>query len=233
MRVREVDEVFLKAVEEGRNFLLEHEAKKICSLYGMPVTKVIPSKSKEEALDAARSIGFPVVLKIISPQILHKSDVGGVIVGIDDETELISSYRKIIRNVKDRMPEAEITGVLVQEMVPHSTELIVGSTYDPTFGPTIMFGVGGIFVEILEDVSFRLIPITEDDAWEMVNEIKAYKILDGFRGNPPVDKKSIIDVLLKTSAMVCECPEIRELDLNPIMASSDGIIILDARIILQ
>lgn len=233
MRIREVDEVFLKAVEEGRNFLLEHEAKKICSLYGMPVTKVLPSKSKEEALNAARSIGFPVVLKIISPQILHKSDVGGVIVGINNENELISSYRKIIRNVKDRMPEAEITGVLVQEMVPHSTEIIVGSTYDPTFGPIIMFGVGGIFVEILEDVSFRLIPITEDDAWEMMNEIKAYKILDGVRGNPPVDKKSIINVLLKTSDMVGECPEIRELDLNPIMASSDGIIIVDARIILQ
>ncbi len=233
MRTREVDEVFSKAVDEGRNFLLEHEAKKICSLYELPVTKVIPTKSEEEALEAARTIGFPIVLKIISPQILHKSDVGGVIVGINDENELISSYRKIIRNVKDRMPEAEITGVLVQEMVPHSTEIIVGSTYDPTFGPTIMFGVGGIFVEILEDVSFRLIPITEEDAWEMVNEIKAHKILDGVRGNPPVDKKSIIEVLLKTSAMVNEYPEIRELDLNPIMASSDGIIIVDARIILQ
>jgi acetyl-CoA synthetase (ADP-forming) len=233
MRSRGVDELFLKVVEEGRSFLLEHEAKKICCLYGMPVTKVIPTKSEEEALDAAQTIGFPVVLKIISPQILHKSDLGGVIIGINDESELISSYRKIIGNVRERMPEADITGVLVQEMVPHDTEVIVGSTYDPTFGPTIMFGVGGIFVEILEDVSFRLIPITEEDAWEMVNEIKAYKILDGVRGNPPVNKKSIIDVLLKTSTMVGECPEIRELDLNPIMASSDGVIIVDARIILQ
>lgn len=233
MRTREVDEVFSKAVEGGRNFLLEHEAKTICSLYCMPVTKFIPTKSEEEAIEAAQTIGYPLVLKIISPQILHKSDLGGVIVGVNDENELISGYQKIIRNVKERIPEAEITGVLVQEMVPQSTEVIVGSTFDPTFGPTLMFGVGGIFVEVLEDVSFRLIPITENDAWEMVSEIKAYKILEGVRGNPPVNKKLLIDVLLKTSNMVAECPEIRELDLNPIMASSDGVIIVDARIILR
>lgn len=232
MRSKEVDEIFKKALDEGRSFLFEHEAKKLCKEYGMPVTKTLIVTSEEEALNAAELIGFPVVLKIISPQILHKSDAGGVILGIHDGNDLRSSFSKIISNIKQNTPEAEIKGVLVQEMIPQSTEIIVGSTIDPTFGSTIMFGLGGIFVEVLEDVSFRLIPISENDAWEMIHEIKGRKILEGARRNPIVDKKIIVDILMKTSKMLSECTEITELDLNPIMVYENSVTIVDARIVL-
>jgi len=232
MRDEAVSKIFEAASNEGRDFLFEHEAKNLCGLYGLPVTRIKVEETEDRAVQAAEEIGFPVVLKIVSPQVLHKSDAGGVLINVKDEDGVRKGYNKILENVKAHVPEAEITGILVQEMAPNGTEVIVGSTKDPTFGPTLMFGLGGIFVEILKDVSFRLAPITKTDAEEMVKEIKAYKILEGARGMPPADQETIVDILLATSKMLMECPEIKELDMNPVLVYEKGAKIVDARVIL-
>jgi acetyl-CoA synthetase (ADP-forming) len=232
MRVKAISEIFDLAKSEGRNFLYEHEAKKLIALYHMPVTQIYVVKSENDAVKAANNIGYPIVLKIISPQILHKSDAGGVIIDINNDQETREEYNNIIANAKAYNPAAEITGILVQEMAPKGTEIIIGTTTDPTFGPTIMFGLGGIFVEILKDVSFRVAPIDIQDAKEMIKEIKAYKILEGARGLPPSDQNTLAEILVKVSNMLMECPEIKELDMNPILAYPDGARIVDARIIL-
>lgn len=232
MRDKAIDEIFDVAKSEDRNFLYEHEAKKLFAMYDMPVTKIYVAKTEDEAVKAANDIGYPIVLKIVSPQILHKSDAGGVIVGVNDDQGIRDGYNTIIKNAKNYKADAEITGILVQEMAPKGTEIIVGSTTDPTFGPTLMFGLGGIFVEILKDVSFRVAPIELVDAREMVDEIKARKILEGARGMPPVDKDTLADILHKTSKMLMECPEIKEIDMNPILAYPDGARVVDARIIM-
>jgi acyl-CoA synthetase (NDP forming) len=232
MRGEVVSKIFETAVDEGRDFLFEDEAKALCGLYGLPVTRIEVVEAEDDAVRVAEGFGFPVVLKIVSPQVLHKSDAGGVLINIRDAEGVRKGYKKIIENVKARVPDAEITGILVQEMAPDGTQVIVGSTKDPTFGSTIMFGLGGIFVEVLKDVSFRLVPITRVDAEEMVREIKAYKILEGVRGMPPADQETILDILIRTSEMLVECPEIKELDLNPILVYEKGAKIVDARIIL-
>ena len=232
MRDEAVNEIFNTAEAEGRDFLFEHEAKNLCALFGLPVTKITVEETEDDAVEAAKKLGFPVVLKIVSPQVLHKSDAGGVLIDIRDEAGVREGYKTILENVKAYAPDAEITGILVQEMAPWGTEVIVGSTKDPTFGATLMFGLGGIFVEILKDVSFRLAPINRSDAEEMVKEIKAYKILEGVRGKPPSDREAIVEILLKTSEMLVECPEISELDMNPVLIYEEGAKIVDARIIL-
>ena len=229
MRVERVSEILQRAYAEGRDFLFEHEAKELCRLYDLPVTKGRVVRSEEEAVKAAEEMGFPVVLKIVSPQILHKSDVGGVVLNVKDAQGVREAYERILNNVKKRRPDAEIEGIYVQEMAPSSTEVIVGATKDPT----IMFGLGGIFVEILKDVSFRLIPITRDDAVEMIHEIRSYKILEGARGMPKADEGALVDILLNTSRMVSDCPEIKELDMNPILVYEKGAKIVDARVILE
>jgi len=232
MRDPKISKIFEVAKAENRQFLFEHEAKMLLSLYDVPITKIELVKTEDAAVVAANKIGFPIVLKIVSPQVLHKSDAGGVVVGVNDEKGIREGYQKIISNIKKNVPTAVIDGILVQEMAPKGTEIIIGSTVDPTFGPTIMFGLGGIFVEILKDVSFRLAPITKDDAWEMIDEIKAKKILDGARGMPKADKETIVATLLSISKMLMECPEIKELDMNPLLVYEKGARAVDARVIL-
>ena len=232
MRDPKIDEIFKVAKDDNRNFLYEHEAKALFALYDMPVTKIHVAATEDDAVEAANRIGYPIVLKIVSPQILHKSDAGGVIVGVKDDQGIRDGFKKIVKNAKAYNADAEITGILVQEMAPNGTEIIVGSTTDPTFGPTLMFGLGGIFVEILKDVSFRVAPITELDAAEMIEEIKAVKILDGARGMPACHKPTLAEILYKTSKMLMENPEIKELDMNPILAYPDSARIVDARIIM-
>ncbi len=232
MRDPSVDKIFEKAKTENRNFLFEHEAKTLCGIYGMPITKIEVVKTEDAAVAAARKIGYPIVLKIVSPQVLHKSDAGGVVVGVNDEQGVRDGYNKILANIKKNVPTAVVEGILVQEMAPRGTEVIIGSTNDPTFGPTIMFGLGGIFVEILKDVSFRLAPLTKDDAIDMIEEIKAKKILEGARGMPKADKETIINTLLSTSKMLEECPEVKELDMNPVIVYEKGARVVDARVIL-
>jgi acetyl-CoA synthetase (ADP-forming) len=219
--------------KEGRKSLLETEAKTVCTEYGIPVTKFELARSEEEAVKFANAIGFPTVLKIVSSDIIHKSDIGGVIVGLKNADDVRHGYNQILQNVKKYDPKARIAGVLVQEMAPPSTEVIVGAIKDPQFGPAVMFGLGGVFVEVLKDVTFRIAPITEDDACEMISEVKAYPLLKGYRNTPPADIEAIEKILLSTSRLVTDYMEIKELDLNPVIVYEKGAKVVDARIILE
>jgi acyl-CoA synthetase (NDP forming) len=189
--------------------------------------------TQDEAEKLAGQIGYPIALKIVSPDVLHKWDVGGVMLNLKNATEAKDAYLKILDNVRRHKPDAKIVGVIVQEMVTPSTEVIVGSTKDPQFGPALMFGLGGIFVEILKDVAFRIAPITETDAREMIAEVKGYPILKGYRGQPPADINAIVKILVNTSKLVMDHDEIKELDLNPVMVYEKGAKAVDARIILE
>ena len=231
--MKETSRLFSQARKEGRKSLLETEAKAVCIEYGIPVTKFELAKSEAQAVKFAEKIGYPVVLKIVSPDVVHKSDVGGVAVNLKDSKSVREAYSQILKNVKKHNTKAKIVGVLVQEMAPQSTEVIVGVTKDPQFGPAIMFGLGGIFVEVLKDVTFRIAPITEDEAREMITEVKAYPLLKGYRNSPPVDIAAIVGILLKTSKLAMEHQEIKELDLNPVMVYEKGAKTVDARIILE
>ncbi len=230
-----VRDIIAKALEEGRSKLLEHEAYEILEKYGLPAPKYGLAKTPEEAAEIAEKIGYPVVLKIVSPDIVHKSDVGGVILNLNSAKEVKEAFNKIMGNVKEKAPKAKIAGILVQEMVPQDLEVIVGATRDPIFGPVVMFGLGGVFVEVLRDVSFRVVPLTEEDAYEMLEEIKAKKILEGYRHIKPRDKKAIVKIILGVSKIMEENPEISELDLNPIMVfpEGQGAKIADVRIIVK
>jgi acetyl-CoA synthetase (ADP-forming) len=231
--MRQTPKIIANAAKENRKYLLETEAKTICMEYGIPVTKFKLAKNEDEAVKFAEEIGFPVVLKIVSPDIIHKSDIGGVILNLKNAKEVKAAYKQIMENVKKRRKDAKILGVIVQEMAPPSTEVIVGAIKDPQFGPTLMFGLGGVFVEILKDVTFKVAPITEEEAREMLTEIKAYPLLKGYRNLPPADTEALVKILLNTSRLVTEHMEIKELDLNPIMVYEKGAKTVDARIILE
>ena len=225
--------VFAQAKKEGRSYLLEPEAKMVCMEYGIPVPRFKVALTSDEAVKFAEGIGYPVVLKIVSPDIIHKFEVDGVALNLKTTSEVKDTYENILKNVKRYKPNAKIVGILVQEMAPQSTEVIVGAIKDPQFGPALMFGLGGIFVEVLKDVTFRIAPITESDARGMITEVKAYPILKGYRGQPPADTDAIVNILLSTSKLVMDHREIKELDLNPIMVYEKGAKTVDARIILE
>ena len=231
--MKETSRILSQAYKEGRKSLLETEAKTVCMEYGIPVTKFELAKNEAEAVSLADRMGYPVVLKIVSPDIIHKSDVGGVMVDLKDASSVRNAYNQILNNVKKHDAKARITGILIQEMAPSSTEVIVGAIKDPQFGPAVMFGLGGIFVEVLKDVTFRIAPITEDEACEMMSEVKAYPLLKGYRNTPPADLEAIAKILLNTSRLVTDHSEIKELDLNPIMVYEKGAKTVDARIILE
>jgi acetyl-CoA synthetase (ADP-forming) len=231
--MKSVSGIFSQAVKEGRKNLLETEAKAVCRDYGIPVTKSELATNEQEAARLAEKIGFPVVLKILSPDIIHKSDVGGVMINLKDEKEVRNAYQQIMKNVKNHNAKAKILGILVQEMAPSSTEVIVGAIKDPQFGPALMFGLGGVFVEVLKDVTFRIAPVAADEAREMIGEVKAYPLLKGYRGSPPADIDAIVKIILATSKLVMEHQEVKELDLNPIMVYEKGAKTVDARIILE
>ncbi len=229
MSVREIIE---EALREGRSKLHEHEAMAVLREYGLPVPEVALARSRDEAVEAAARIGFPVVLKIVSPSIVHKSDVGGVVLGLETEEQVAEAYDRILANVEKHAPGAEVVGVLVQRMVPKGLEVIVGATRDPIFDAVVMFGLGGIFVEVLRDVSFRVTPVSREEAYEMLGEIKASRLLDGYRGMPPRDKEALADIIVKVSRLMDEVKEIKELDMNPIMSYEKGAAVADARIIV-
>jgi len=219
--------------KESRKSLLETEAKIILKEYGIPVTEFRLAKSKHEAMKIADELGYPIVLKIVSPEIIHKSDVGGVIINLNNREEVQNAYVRIISNVSRLKADVRLIGVLVQKMAPAATEVIVGAIKDPQFGPALMFGLGGIFVEILKDVAFRIAPVSKDEAREMIGEVKAYPLLKGYRNIPPADINAIVDIILKTSKLIMDYQKIKELDLNPIMTYEKGATTVDARIILE
>ncbi len=226
-------EIILNALKEERRKLLEHEALEIIKAYGAPIADAGLAKTPEEAGELAEKMGFPVVLKIVSPDISHKSDVGGVIVGVNSKEKAIEAAKKIIENVSKNVPNARITGILVQKMAKKGLEIIVGGLRDNIFGPVVMFGLGGIFVEVLKDVSFRVAPISYEDAYEMMKEIKSAKLLEGYRGQPPIDKKAIADIIIAVAKLLEENPEVDSVDLNPVIAYPDGAVVVDARVILK
>ena len=229
-----IKDIIATARKEKRLFLLEPESKALIKELGITTTDFHVAANATEAKKVSKKIGFPVVMKILSPQIIHKTDAGGVKLNITTEEEAEQAFNDIVNNAKKYKKDAEIRGVLIEKMVKPSTEIIVGVTRDPTFGPAIMFGLGGIFVELLKDVSFRIAPITEKDAKEMINEIKALPMLQGFRGGPNVDPKQIIDVLVKISKFSIDyIDDVMEIDLNPIFAYDDHLLTVDARIILS
>ncbi len=221
-----------RAKAEKRS-LLETEAKELLKEYGISVPDFKLIKNEEEINGLAGEINFPIVMKIVSPDIIHKTDAGGVKLNIKDEEEAKLAYREIISKVKGYNKKAKISGIIACTMIPQGTEIIIGIIKDPHFGPVIMFGLGGIFVEILKDISFRILPIEEKDAREMIAEIKGYKILKGARGNPPRDIQAIEEVLMKISKLIAENPEISEIDLNPVFVFEKNLLAVDARMILQ
>ncbi|MCJ7785115.1 MAG: acetate--CoA ligase family protein [Desulfobacterales bacterium] len=222
-----------KAKNASRTLLNEIESKVLLSEAGIPVVETKLATSKQEAIAISKKLGFPVVLKIVSPEISHKSDVGGVKLDLKTSKQVEAAYEEILSAVKQKYPHAVIDGVSVQKMARPGTEVIVGMTKDAQFGPVLMFGLGGILVELLKDVSFRIVPFEREDAREMIREIKGYPILEGFRGREPADVSILEEILLKISRFVDDHPEIKELDLNPIFAYKDGAVTVDARIILE
>ncbi|MEN6580020.1 MAG: acetate--CoA ligase family protein [Anaerolineaceae bacterium] len=229
-------EIIEAARKDSRTSLTEIEAKKVFEAYGMMTTRIGLAKSEEEAVKLAKEIGYPIVMKIVSPDILHKSDAGGVKVNIQDETAVREAYNTILKNAKNYKADANIHGIAVQEMAPWGTEVILGSVNDPTFGPTVMFGLGGIFVEVLKDVTFRVTPVSSAEAQEMIGEIKSAPILAGVRGEAPRDRKAMAETIVKYSSMILDLKdEIAESDANPVLLYSEGegLRVADARIILK
>ncbi|MHA1168765.1 MAG: acetate--CoA ligase family protein [Candidatus Hodarchaeales archaeon] len=226
---------FQKILDDNRNVLTVLESKRVLEEQGFPVNKTIMIKDREELVSVLKSeeLNYPLVIKIVSPEIVHKTDVGGVLLGLKNSEHAITSYDAMIDSVKAKRPDATIKGVIIEEEIESGYELVIGTMTDPVFGPVLMFGLGGIFIEVLKDVVFRLIPLTENDARKMITEIKAYHILDGIRGHPAVDKEKLIDLILKTSQFMNDHPEIQEMDLNPVFVSEHGCKIVDSRIILH
>ena len=221
------------AQRSGRKILDEIESKRLLTENGVPTTDTRLAKSHEEAISLAGELGLPVALKIVCADITHKSDIGGVQLGLSTEAAVAKAYDEILAAVKIRCPDSEIKGVSVQSMARSVVEIIVGMSKDPQFGPVLMFGLGGTQVEILEDVSFRIAPISRLDAREMIREIKGYPLLEGYRGSQHINIEALEDILLRISELVAATPQIKELDLNPIFARPDDAIAVDARVILE
>jgi acetyltransferase len=230
--VKEVKE----SLKSGSKILTEQEGKELFSHYGIPITKEAVATSPEEAVEIAHKIGYPVVLKVVSPDITHKTDAGAVKLGIANHTELINAYGEVIANSRKYAPKARIRGVSVQEMVMNAREVIVGISCDSQFGPIIMFGLGGIFVEVFEDVSLRIPPLTRADAEDMMKEVRGYRILEAFRGKPEADIEGVVDILLKVSQMAIDLEDvISEIDINPLMVlnKGKGVKVADALVVLK
>jgi acyl-CoA synthetase (NDP forming) len=229
-----IAEIFEKVKKDGRRELLEIEAKRVLSACGIPTNRTELATSADEAVRIARELHYPVVLKITSPDILHKSDAQGVKIGIGSETELRRAFDEIVSNARAYLPKARIIGVTVQEHLAHARETIVGGFQDKSFGSTLMFGLGGVWVEILKDVSFRLAPLQREDALEMIREIKGYPLLSGYRGAPEADIDALAETLVKIGNLISEFPQISELDVNPLFVfdKGKGVKAVDARMVL-
>jgi len=212
--------------------MLEHEAKELLRKHSIPVLDFKFCSSLPETIQAAREFGFPVVLKVVSPQIVHKSDAGGVKLNLKNEGEVEKAFSEIVESAREYDPFAVIEGVIVSPFVKGATELIIGSTYDAQFGPVVMVGLGGIFVEIFKDVSFGIAPVDKREATEMLKSLKAYKIIEGARGQEGLNVEEIIQLVFEVSEFVSEQP-IKELDLNPVFCFADRVLVGDARILLR
>lgn len=227
----------LKAIDmarsEGRTLLTEIESKELLKQAGISVVETELATSSDEAVAIAKQISFPVGLKIASVDVVHKSDAGGVKLNLKTPEEVVRAYDNIMTSVRKHFPNAKIQGVSVQQMAKPGIEVIIGMSKDPQFGPVIVFGLGGIMVKIIKDVSLRIAPLSPRDAREMIREIKGYKMLTGYRGQRPVDTATLEKWLVNISRFVMANPEIKEIDLNPIFAYNKGAVAVDARVILE
>jgi acyl-CoA synthetase (NDP forming) len=227
------NKIITDALKNGRTVLTEVESKQLVSEAGIPVIKTKLAKSKAEAIEISKKLGFPVVLKIVSPDIIHKSDIGGVKLNLANATQVGRAYAEIMAAAKKANKKADIQGVSVQKMAKSGVEVIMGMSKDAQFGPVLMFGLGGVFVEVLKDVAFRIVPLARRDASQMIREIKGYPLLEGYRGQEPANITALEDLLLELSAFVDKTPQIKEMDLNPIFAYKNGAVAVDARVILE
>jgi acetyl-CoA synthetase (ADP-forming) len=226
--------IIAKAIEEGRYKLLEHESFELLRQYNIPVPDFALVQDVDEALRVVKDIGYPIALKVVSPDIIHKSDVGGVILNISNDDELRSACERIRSNIKEKASYARVSGFLVQKMVPEGLETIVGATKDPIFGHVIAFGLGGVLVEVLQDVSFRIVPVSEEDARAMIREIRGYKLFNGYRNMPARDEEAVVYIITRFSELLSDNPNIVEADLNPIiiLERGKGAYAADARFII-
>lgn len=218
---------------ERRTILTEVEAKAFLASSGIPIVETRLARSQQEAIRWAKELGWPVVLKVVSPDIVHKSDIGGVKLGLASASAVARAYREIHEAVRTHAPHARLHGVSVQRMAPPGREVIIGAGKDSQFGHYLMFGLGGIFVEVLKDVSFRLVPLTLRDARQMIREIRGFPLLEGQRGQPPADLASLEQALVALSAFLEKHPEVQEVDLNPVFAYPQGCLAVDARVVLE
>lgn len=225
--------IIRRASKAGRSVLTMLEAAELLGQAGISVIATRLATSETEASAAAGELGFPVALKIASPDIIHKSDTGGIRLGLVDTTQVETAYREIMDEAARRSPGARLEGAYVQPVAPPGVEVIIGMKKDAQFGPVLMFGLGGVRVELLQDISLRVTPISRRDAAEMVKEIKGYPLLAGYRGTEPVDTTLLEDMLLALDRLARSQPEIREIDLNPVIAGKKGAVAVDARIILE
>jgi acetyltransferase len=222
-------------VGHDKRYLTQAECRPLLSCYKLPLLKSGVATTAEEAAKIAESFGTPVVMKVMSADVVHKFDAGGVLLNIHGAEEATAAFKKIHSNVKKAVPNAVIQGILIEEMARKGVEVILGASRDARFGPLMMFGLGGTLVEVLKDVSFRLAPMWQISADRMVRQIRSFQVLDGFRGTPPSDIDAIVDTLLRLSAMVCNHPEISELDINPLIvhAKGHGCSVADSRVMLR
>lgn len=217
----------------GRSHLLEPEAYQVCDELKVAYPQSIYVANAEDGVAAARTIGFPVAIKVVSPQIIHKTDAGGVVTGIQSEEQFTNAYDTMLQNVRKSAPAAEINGVIVQKSMPKGVEVAVGGLRDPQFGPVVMFGAGGILIEVLQDVSFRLAPLGREEALRQIKDTKIYKVLQGVRRSEPSDIEALAELVVNVGNLLMDTPEISELDFNPVLAYHDHCLVVDARIILS
>src|SRR5213075_2774609 len=230
---KEVRRILDKAKAEGRTSLTAPEGKLVCDAYGITVPKEGVATTPSEAAKLATKIGYPVVLKIVSPQILHKTEAGGVLVGVKSAAEVRKGFASIMANAKKYDRKADLMGVQIQQMVAGGQEVIIGAVTDPAFGKLVAFGLGGVLVEVLKDITFRLAPASKADAMSMLDGIAAAEILKGVRGAPAVKRDALAAMIVNVSQLVSDFPEIAEMDLNPVFASKSGAIAADVRIVVD
>lgn len=233
MTKQEAKKLIADAIQSGRKSLLEPEAKEILKAWEIPVPQHFVAKDKSLAIGAANNIGYPVVLKVISSDILHKTEAGGVLVGLKNEQDIDDAFNEMIFAISEHNTTASIEGFLIEKMVGKGVEVIIGGIRDAQFGPAVMFGVGGVTVELLKDVSFRLAPVAKDECLAMINEIKAYPLLAGYRGGEPCDIDAIADIIIKVGSIMNEIDGIKEMEINPLIVYPDGAVAVDARVVLD
>ena len=233
MNKEEAKRLLINALTTGRHALLEPEAKALVSAWGIQVPKSVLVEGLEDVAIKSNEITPPLVLKVVSQDILHKREFGGVITGIKDSEEASVALRELKKNLAEKAPKAKIEGFLLEETVPTGIELIIGGLRDPQFGPAVMFGTGGIAVELVKDVSFRLAPLNREEVFDMMEEVKSYPLLTGFRGSKPVDIEKLASAVMKLSEILLEIEEIKEIEINPLLVHEEGVVAVDARVVLQ